>query len=523
MSYPTDGIEQLDCMAIVGHTTATTAKIWVRVKTPGDYTLLVTGPTSGNALSFNAQITVSSGNTHTFKLDGLDPNTRYVYQLVFANPPELGDPIFDENLEFKTQPENPQSFSFAFNSCHDPFSSPEKPHGAWQNLEAWMARNDALLCINGGDQVYVDPDFDDKKNSLINWVKTNKLALIQRFEQNGQLDQPGMLAEFIQIYRAYYRCYWHFDLPQQVFARYPQYMIWDDHEIMDGWGSYSKRQRRKLINTNRNRTDTRHNDTIIDLMFLAAKQVYFEYQHSHNPTTNAHTNPSLYQMPLKNPDCQWDYDWQVGDCGFYALDMRGHHNYLNEGYALLGKKQMNRFGDWLASNKTAELKALFVVSPVPVVHWGWFVNRIIGGLFELAGKADDFRDEWAHLSNVEERDILLHRLAEFSQTHQCPVVILSGDVHSVSCFNITSRAHPGARLYNVTASGVSRKPNPKWRRLGIKGNGRLDKSKNYGAIRKFYSAGQHNFAGIKVDTRENSTQITVEFQIGNRLIPIALN
>ncbi|WP_315983535.1 hypothetical protein [Aliamphritea spongicola] len=60
-----------------------------------------------------------------------------------------------------------------------------------------------------------------------------------------------------------------------------------------------------------------------------------------------------------------------GDHGFYVLDMRGHHDYERheDGTALLGAKQMQRVLEWLES-ASQRCKSLFIVSPVPVVHWG---------------------------------------------------------------------------------------------------------------------------------------------------------
>ena len=44
--------------------------------------------------------------------------------------------------------------------------------------------------------------------------------------------------EMLSWYRDIYRGYWGFESVQRVFESFPTYMIWDDHEIVNGWGSY---------------------------------------------------------------------------------------------------------------------------------------------------------------------------------------------------------------------------------------------------------------------------------------------
>jgi alkaline phosphatase D len=81
-----------------------------------------------------------------------------------------------------------------------------------------------------------------------------------------------------------------------------------------------------------------------------------------------------------------------------VLDMRGHRDFnRKDGQRILGKDQMNRVLTWLDSPQAKASPALFIVSPVPVVH----VNSFIVNKLDLAflGLADDLRDEWDHESN----------------------------------------------------------------------------------------------------------------------------
>jgi alkaline phosphatase D len=124
-------------------------------------------------------------------------------------------------------------------------------------------------------------------------------------------------------------------------------------------------------------------------MFEAAKAVYYEYEHAHNPDT-----------PGK-PGDQFDFAVSQKHAAFFFMDMRGCREYDLDRLAardgkgakdrILGKAQLARFQAWLESIGE-ETRVVYIVSPVPVVHWtGFKVNT-----FDVLGAKDDFRDEWDH-------------------------------------------------------------------------------------------------------------------------------
>jgi alkaline phosphatase D len=279
-------------------------------------------------------------------------------------------------------------------------------------------------------------------------------------------------------------------------------MIWDDHEIMDGWGSYTKDERKKLLNKLLQIDNEATNDRLIKLMYSAAKRVYLEYQHSHNPDTNIFLNEE------DNPKCEWDYGFKVGEAAFYVFDMRGHHDYERDkkGNALLGDLQMKRFFAWLKSDPVRSASAVFIVSPVPVIHWNKFVMN-----FDVGPMKDDLRDEWDHKSNVKERKKLLDAVMGFSKKNKCPITFLSGDVHSASVYQIENDdRYRGAKVFSVTSSAISRKPAPSKAELLIKKSGGI---KNYtgGTAHRLYAlAGQNNFLMVSVDFTQDEASVSVD-------------
>ena len=139
-------------------------------------------------------------------------------------------------------------------------------------------------------------------------------------------------------YRDVYRGYWGFEGVQRVFDGYPTYMIWDDHEIGDGWGSHYFREgnaqdglRRMLPDLDERGLTYDEGLELMQRMFRAAQQTYVEYQHSHDPPT---------------PDRALDYAFRRGGCAFYVLDGRGQRDIERESYRILGREQFDRFADW---------------------------------------------------------------------------------------------------------------------------------------------------------------------------------
>jgi alkaline phosphatase D len=320
------------------------------------------------------------------------------------------------------------------------------------------------------------------------------VALLEKYALGGgKYDEDGIELYLLNIYRWYYRVYWSVPALRVVYESFPQYMIWDDHEIMDGWGSLTNKERRARISGFFEEKDSKTNQLLVDLMWRAACRAYYEYEHSHNPPT---------AVDLENPDnSQWDYAFTQGDAAFYVLDMRGHHDVeKNKGKKngidpniILGQAQFDRFTAWLASSEAQNAKALFVVSPVPVVHW---IDRLVNYV-DLGEAKDDFMDEWGHETNWTERNQLLETVFRQIDKSGRKLVFLSGDVHCASVFRMQHRKFPAARVYQVTSSAISRKPAPKISLIGISSGGAMDGNKDVSCERLYALTGAKNFAMIR--------------------------
>ena len=517
---------KLNSGIIVGHTTKSTAKLWVRTYRPGIWWLILCeSPIKGADLVRLEEQPVKdyldsmgivycaakkrrfenrpSDQTGTFAFVGLKPATRYYYYLIaddleVMRRTEIG---FESTQWFRTLEASPKEVRFGFYSCHDPFSVTGHGEGLWANFYQLLCQRKADFVIGGGDQVYVDTNRDEDMPDMWKWLRSQKLSIIENFSNpDGSLKHEEITDRFVEIYHQYYRFYWAFPNLQKTYKAFPQYMVWDDHEIMDGWGSLTKDERNARLNRLLQDDDNEINEQLVDCIFKAAITAYDNYQHSHNPTTPG---------GLSHPDSAvWDYGFHYGAFSFYALDMRGHHDFESEtDDKLLGIEQMERFFQWVDRPATRRSKFVFIISPVPLVHW----NETLANWADFGSQKDDFRDEWGHESNHKERNCLLKKMLFSSHYQDQTVVFLSGDVHSASAFRILQpKEFSKARVYNITSSAISRKPAPRIAQMGIAKNGPIP-GYEVGRFEKMYqSAGYNNFAYVRAHIESGKPKATIE-------------
>lgn len=506
--------QRLTNAAIVGHATTTSVKLWVRAweEDPEEGEQGQPLPVSGDGLYWlvactqpieaglgqpfvelrddgpcvvlhgatetllpgvvhlsRVQLRFATDLTSTVLIEGLEPGTRYHYALFagFERPQrwEIGD---SEPHFFRTQQANPSQMSFGVFSCHQPFTK-----SGVKNLEMFDALSRALSDVDGdyvlavGDQIYSDGYVD---GDIWKWL--------DKVQQEPDLDFDDM----VSWYRDVYRGFWGFKQVQQLLARFPTYMIWDDHEIADGWGSSNTQEIAlaklglgALLHPERAKS-------LVGKMFDAARQVYREYQHAHNPDT---------------VEAVFDYGFGTGFVKTYVLDMRSAHTKAT----LLGEAQYERLADWLAAGPGGA-KAVFIVSPVPVVHFkSSLVNAGLLNLPLLPVK-DDLTDEREHETHQAERARLLELVSAFSEQHGVPVVFLSGDVHMSAAFELCHTQRPNACVFQLTTSGITysggaRVPPIQALDNGVThANGPLAGADHWSVFR-LQSGSQHNFAMLR--------------------------
>ncbi len=520
--------------AIVGHTTTTTSRLWVRTGKPGDYTLIYyKRPAKGSSgdlikgfgsIPYDIERLPSSvkksfhvtdfakDTTEVIDLENLEPNSEYCYALygldVISNKKRI---LLGQNRAhtFKTMPEEEVPYSFALYSCHMPYKDgrcdtveiSENKH-MWAHFEETLKRHknksrDLCFVIGGGDQIYADG------------IDTEKINIINRL--NNEVRKKGATLyptkkDMVLWYRDLYRGYWGFGEVKKVFSSFPTYMIWDDHEIWDGWGSYILKPGRKdeldkmfpIYGDKKKMREkglTREDLLIIKKrMFEAAKQVYNEYQHSHNPKTR---------------HGRFDYSFSLcRSSAFYFLDGRGNRDVNRESLYILGSEQLERFEGWLEALDPEETKVVFVLSTVPVIHMATLMaNMADSWVAKKFGLNDDLRDSWENKRHDKERKRLMGALFKAADRGQ-KVVILSGDVHLAAAFKVTNGK---SIIHQLTSSAITYNL-PLWQsyffaKFGVADDGTTREGYKFKRLALY---GESNYSVVKVDPNGGKPRIVFQ-------------
>jgi hypothetical protein len=446
-------IEPILLGPFLGHVTSESIKIWLHLER-ADAVIEVTvhagavdAPEVGCA---TFQLRPEKLFSDCVTMRGLQPDTLYYYK-IWTNPahsiPLFLDGLTDKELRFRTLSADPEAqIDFVVMSCHNPTVSQAdgfQGHAVWADLPQIIGRESnrsVRFALMVGDQMYAD-DWEDQ---ILHAESDDARA---------------------RLYLSAYRRFWSNIHYRRVLCSLPAVMIWDDHDITDGWGS-------RVVSFD-GKTST----------FTPQWQRLFETAFTSFVSMQASRNPA----PLAaNPREGLDFAFRVGKWGFVFMDLRTNRNLRDR--RLLTAEQAYRIRQWVEANQS-EMHTLFVVSPVvfshgsPVIEdftvkiWptvmklvDWFARKTKWGqgLQASFGKSlgditDDIKDSWGCKENATQADLVLDFLfgLQNDPEHPVGVVVLSGDIHTAGYANIYSSdpAHNvRSSIPHITSSPVSYAP-----------------------------------------------------------------
>ncbi len=304
----------------------------------------------------------------------------------------------------------PAAFSFAFASCHEPFQDSDHdgrlevhPGAAiYPRMRELLTQRAARFLVLDGDQVYSDPftGASVRDQISVNGVSNEELVDRYRHLYRGYLNQRGF---------------------RELGETFPTYMMWDDHDIFEGWGS--------LLATSD--LDRR--------LYRAARTAYQEYQHLRNP------GGALDDQP------PFAYHFWYADAGFFVLDLRGCRDHQER--RILGDPQWAALDAFLDEADARGTATVFIVASVPVIHIAPALAAALQWIPTKSGT--DVRDRWSVDAFRPEREALLERLFAWQTARpKRQVAILSGDVHVAAAFRVRQRGGRG-RLVQWTSSALT--------------------------------------------------------------------
>lgn len=304
------------------------------------------------------------------------------------------------------------------------------PNAQWAALNKKHQTSPLHLLLLGGDQIYFDSMWEEL-DTLSDW------AALPTDEAQKRAPTESMKRQVAAYYRTLYLKRWTQKDPAQAFATIPTLMMWDDHDIFDGWGSYPEKLQQCKVYAE---------------IFGNAREAFRLYQQQCAPG-------ALHPLALPGQN-HFTFGCRIGPVAILAPDMRSERTLTQ----VLSSASWKATYDWLDAlpdaNASGGVKHLFLMSSIPVVHPDFGTLESALGIFPgYQELEDDLRDHWTSVPHRQERLRLIHRLLDFSAKKCARVTLLSGDVHVGAVGVVRSQratgADAGMRVINqLTSSGI---------------------------------------------------------------------
>lgn len=327
-----------------------------------------------------------------------------------------------------------------FTACNGSEAPQELPADRDERLRPWYmiaeahAREPFHLLVQGGDQIYADQL----------WNEHPDLAPLRRERHRvPEVRFTGQMAArvFGHFVRLYTRT-WSEPGIADVLASVPSLMMWDDHDIIDGWGSWRPELQRSAVYQG---------------IYAAARSTFAGFQ------LGVHADGPLAE-PFLDPEAR-HFGWAVRlrDVGIYAPDLRSERTQ----FQVMGEAGWRDLPRALEALRGCQ--QVFVVSSVPLLNkplrWLERVHFSVPGhqFFQ-----DDLRDQWQSYRHEAEWIRFTERLLDFQRESGARVAILSGEIHFAAWGLLESGA---GRIHQLTSSGVVHPAPPQLvsRLLGLSG------------------------------------------------------
>ena len=295
----------------------------------------------------------------------------------------------------------------------------------WRKLHAEHARAPFHLLLHGGDQLYADSV----------WQEVPALAAWRRLPARRRLSAPftpEMAEAVADYYFARYCWLWEQAELAPILPAIPSLMMWDDHDIFDGWGSHDPEWQACPIFRG---------------IYAAAREQFALFQLAARPDQlppHGFSDPGGAQFG-------WSYRLLDG-IGVIAPDLRSERSLER----IMGEAGWRALGAMLEG--VAQCRHVLLLSSVPLLNAH---ERMLERLYEALPSYQyfqlDLRDQWRSIFHRDEWLRLLHCLFAFSARTGARVTALSGEIHLGA---LAVAEHGGTKIYQLTSSGIVHPPPP---------------------------------------------------------------
>jgi alkaline phosphatase D len=370
---------------VVGHVTQNSARVWGRGDAENPVMFVKATAPDGKAIEETVSLSPTDGFTGVAQLESLQPSTHYGLEVSYGASAEARQRTLGREGSLKTfpAPGEAQPCTFLLNSCNfhgwGPFRS---------NREADLRRAEVAqgvdLVIHAGDQVYADKapfsfTLDDFRKA---YVRT--------------WGQPGT---------------------QQVLSSQANYMLADDHEVVNGYaqdGELTGMQRAALWLRGHGGPKEQQYQQLAQNGLRA----YDEFQNAHGP--QSYGENSRY------------YHFAHGNHQFFAMDTRFERH--NGDGKMVSEGQLDALFQWMSEHRD---QPKFIITSSP---------------FVLEKK--DSEEKWSSPEFAHQRERIIDFMAENKMEK---VVFLCGDIHASAHATMKIEARDGSELnvHELCASPIN--------------------------------------------------------------------
>jgi hypothetical protein len=350
-----------------------------------------------------------------------------VWRYDFALPRRTGGAAYamdDRKWRVQTDP-SPSSLRIAYTACNgqeddDLFDPHAERNAVWRKLHADHREKPFALLLQGGDQLYADNVWACH-DELRRWDGESDATRLER-----DLSDEARHAVRRFYWSAYIRLWSQPDLAP-VLAEVPSLMMWDDHDIFDGWGSHADRYQQCPV---------------WQTVYAAAREAFAIFQLGATPG-----NPPAMCADAGGTTFGWTC--RFGDVAVVAPDLRSERTpqrvMADAGWAFVD--------GW--SRDLADCSHVFVMSSVPALgprlSWAERILHLIPG---AQSYEDDLRDQWQSRAHRSEWQRFLRGCLDLMDTGP-RVTLLSGEIHLATRGRM--RCQDDA-IHQLVASGIAHPP-----------------------------------------------------------------
>ena len=308
---------------------------------------------------------------------------------------------------------------------------PEERNLMWRRLLEEHGRAPFALLLHGGDQLYAD-EVSEAHPTLAAWAAewaadwaASRAASPHGRRGEHRFDAAAERAATRYFVERYLTLYAQPEVAP-LLARVPSVMMWDDHDIFDGWGS--------------------HDPALLDSavgrgLFGVARRAFLLFQRGLSPAEEAATASLSYALRFPGFD-------------IVVPDLRSERR---------PERVVGPAGRALAARHLEAARGVphvLLMSSVPLLGPRLsLLERLIGVVPRLRRYEDDLRDQWQSRAHRAEWRATLEALERLARAGS-EVTVLSGEIHLASRGEMPLAA--GRTLHQLIASGVAHPAPSRW-------------------------------------------------------------